>query len=204
MGQRLNIEITNGEKCLANAYYHWSGYTQSAAYWTDYILNTYFHKTLHNPAYLNTPEDQTILAIKLLESTGAGVTDFERACIKENKTLPEIVRNYSYNTASSRNEGLIGVTQDQIDATRKWEEGRVTIDIVHETVNFDCWWFGTFEQYKECYEESPDNLKELPMDPTEIRFSRFGEFKNLIDLLHDDEIYAIRSDDGMGVYCFIA
>ena len=30
MGQRLNIEIVNGETSLANAYYHWSAYTKSA------------------------------------------------------------------------------------------------------------------------------------------------------------------------------
>lgn len=28
MGQRLNIEIHENGKCLANAYYHWSGYTE--------------------------------------------------------------------------------------------------------------------------------------------------------------------------------
>lgn len=30
MGQRLNLEITIGENVLANAYYHWSGYTTSS------------------------------------------------------------------------------------------------------------------------------------------------------------------------------
>lgn len=27
MGQRLNIEITDGEKTLANSYYHWPAYS---------------------------------------------------------------------------------------------------------------------------------------------------------------------------------
>jgi len=30
MGQRLNIEIISNGKCLANAYYHWSAYSDSA------------------------------------------------------------------------------------------------------------------------------------------------------------------------------
>ena len=38
MGQRLNIEIMSGEKVLANAYYHWSAYTASAAELTKIIL----------------------------------------------------------------------------------------------------------------------------------------------------------------------
>lgn len=39
MGQRLNIEIVNGDTCLANAYYHWSGYTLSACDLTMKILD---------------------------------------------------------------------------------------------------------------------------------------------------------------------
>lgn len=31
MGQSLNIEIWNNGEVLANAYYHWSAYTESAA-----------------------------------------------------------------------------------------------------------------------------------------------------------------------------
>lgn len=30
MGQRLNIEIVKDKKVLANCYYHWSGYSNSA------------------------------------------------------------------------------------------------------------------------------------------------------------------------------
>ena len=30
MGQRLVIEIKEGDTVLANAYYHWSGYTETS------------------------------------------------------------------------------------------------------------------------------------------------------------------------------
>ena len=40
MGQRLNIEIVKGDpdNVLANAYYHWSAYTSSAAQLTCLIV----------------------------------------------------------------------------------------------------------------------------------------------------------------------
>ena len=38
MGQRLNIEIWNEGKRLANAYYHWSGYSFSTLYETMKII----------------------------------------------------------------------------------------------------------------------------------------------------------------------
>ena len=41
MGQRLNIEIINDDKVLANAYYHWAGYTTSAISLTETILHSF-------------------------------------------------------------------------------------------------------------------------------------------------------------------
>lgn len=42
MGQRLNIEIMEKEEILlANAYYHWSGYTSSSIYLTQYIIRRF-------------------------------------------------------------------------------------------------------------------------------------------------------------------
>lgn len=41
MGQRLNIEIKNNEKTLANCYYHWSGYTASSLGLTKQIIEAY-------------------------------------------------------------------------------------------------------------------------------------------------------------------
>lgn len=42
MGQRLNIEIVNGETSLANCYYHWSAYTSSALGLTRQIIDAYY------------------------------------------------------------------------------------------------------------------------------------------------------------------
>lgn len=39
MGQRLNIEILKNGEVLANSYYHWSGFSNSAINLTIYIIN---------------------------------------------------------------------------------------------------------------------------------------------------------------------
>ena len=153
MGQRLNIEIKNKGVCLANAYYHWSGYSSSACDMAieimDYIDN--------NPKNC----DDRLYAIRLLESTGAGLTDFnpsdeEKETMKkyykedyykkwlETPNELKIAKNHfpneDFKECEGRNEGLLCVTESGMEETRKWEEARVTINIDTNTVDFDAYW----------------------------------------------------------------
>ena len=68
MGQRLNIEIRKNDEVLANAYYHWSGYTSSSIELTSEIL-----KNIDNVNF----DNDVVKAVKLLEITGAGLTSSE-------------------------------------------------------------------------------------------------------------------------------
>ena len=68
MGQRLNIEIRKEDKVLANAYYHWFGYTSSSLQLTSEIL-----KNIDNVNF----DNDVAKAVKLLEVTGAGLTKSE-------------------------------------------------------------------------------------------------------------------------------
>lgn len=65
MGQRLNLEILetkNGvDNILANAYYHWSGYTSSAIRLTEKAIESIF-KTKN----LEKSDDRRLLAICIL------------------------------------------------------------------------------------------------------------------------------------------
>lgn len=74
MGQRLNIEIVDGETSLANCYYHWSADTNSALELTKQIIDSYYNSKL------------TVgleMAVELLEATGAGINKTERAEIQK-------------------------------------------------------------------------------------------------------------------------
>lgn len=211
MGQRLNAEIHYGDKCLANAYYHWSGYTSSAIHIAERIISFFWDLKEADPHLLATEDDQILIAVQLLEATGAGIADSDRAEVMGSEELSPTVKGYSFKTATSRNDGLIGLTERQMNITRHWEEGRVTIDILNETVNFNCWVFETNEEYDKWYSDPDalsrdrrDKLPELKLDPTEIPFGKFKELGDYICDLIDSCVYAIRSDDHMGVYEFIA
>jgi predicted nucleotidyltransferase len=74
MGQRLNIEIIEDGKVLANAYYHWSGFTRASLELT-YIILEATKRINYN--------DRLVNAIKLLEVTKAGLTDEDREYAKK-------------------------------------------------------------------------------------------------------------------------
>lgn len=114
MGQRLNIEIKKKGKRLANCYYHWSGYTRTSLNLIQEILNSiYDYKDV---------EDDNRQAILLLETTGAGLIE------SEYNTLPETEKKY-HRIGTNRNNGLIAITDKEMNNTEKWEEARVTINL---------------------------------------------------------------------------
>ena len=78
MGQRLNIEIKSGEEIIANAYYHWAAYSESAYELTRLIVDEFDNvKDL----------DKFGQAIVLLQKTGAGVLNEDFDAVKSK--LPE-------------------------------------------------------------------------------------------------------------------
>lgn len=195
MGQRLNIEIQKNGEVLANAYYHWSAYTGNALELTQQILNEINKGRKY--------EDEVINAVKLLEVTGAGLTDKEKEFARNN------IKNYnSYQFAPcrGRNEGLISISKSGIKETRYWEEGRVEIDISKNIINFKVIW----EYSKNEFEINHENKKyeQLPIYDIQfmqISFEAFTEFKDTIMDLLNNKIYYIRcKNDNDTVYVFVA
>lgn len=142
MGQRLNIEICNNTRTLANAYYHWGAYTSSALEYTSEIIEAYYNLS-------GQITDEFQLAVKLLEATGAGITDEEKEKIKYDPDFDFSDINFS--PAIDRNEGLIAVTEKGMEETRSWEEGRVTINIEDENFCFDVVSYYDKDEYVEDY-----------------------------------------------------
>lgn len=159
MGQRLNIEIKINGKVRANAYYHWSGYTQTAKNITLSILKG---------AYKFLDGDPTLRAIRLLEISGAGLTDSERC--EALKMYPET--NFSPN--EGRNNGLIAITPNAIKETRRWEEGRITLDFDKKIVKFNVYFKrAAKEYYKDEYYKNRTIHAELLRSPFYMTFDYF-------------------------------
>lgn len=173
MGQRLNIEIVSDGALLANCYYHWSAYTDSALALTELIIDKFYDSDT-SPGIKN--------AVELLESTGAGVNERERIEIKK---FPNKFVGIDFKKATDRNCGIISVTENGMEETRYWEEARVTIDVLNQTVSFDVFYKYYEKEYVEEYADEDDvRLSDLPvchLDLDSIPFEDIGELRLLVD-----------------------
>ena len=154
MGQRLNIQFemdipNSGEpKVLANAYYHWSGYTSSA-----YELV----KQIADSDYCNvecTIIDPVEKAIRILEVTGAGLTKDE---------FTEAYPESKYKLSTNRNDGLIAISEAGMLETQNWEEARVTINLSTKMIDMGGVYY-LDEVDEEDEDETTANIPELEYD----------------------------------------
>ena len=166
MGQILNIEIVSNGELLANSYYHWSGYSNTAIMMTEGIIGEYKRTKDYNKGPL--------FAIRLLESTGAGAVDPER--FREILKMPDV----RLQKCEGRNEGIIDIEPEKMQENRAWEEGRVTIDIAKETFDFDVLDYRTEEDIRECCEDYEEEIYETDIKLKEIPFENVFEIEAFI------------------------
>ena len=154
MGQRLNIQIemdipnSSESKVLANAYYHWSGYTSSAYELVKKIADSNYWNEECKLA------DPVAQAINLLEVTGAGLTKDEFT-----DKYPESI----YKLSTDRNDGLIAISEKGITETQNWEEARVTINLSTNMVDMGgVYYLDEVDEEEE--EETTEDIPELEYD----------------------------------------
>ena len=195
MGQRLNIEILDNGKCLANSYYHWSAVSDVSCEMLKDII-----KDINKKKY-----DVSVLsAIRILENTGAGLTDFcpseEDKEFAKNHYTAEYYEEWSkkpseikeaqklypaekFKDCVSRNLGLISISESGINETRYWEEGRVSIDLTTRKVNYNV----LFDYRKEDY--TKEEREEIAFVKTDLDFSNlsFEQVDKLYDLIIENK-----------------
>lgn len=200
MGQRLNVEIHYEGEIMANAYYHWSGYTRSALEVTKEIINAY------QPYQENIKMPKEVIAIRLLESTGARLTPEELRVAND-----RFKDDAPFEGDANRNDGLISITKEGIENTRGWEEGRVILNLDDETVDFYVCNYYFKEQYLDVISwdlnHDSDRLtdemleikfKEIPLydvDLEEFHFSEIEERMKFVDDLVRQGHYQYRLPD---------
>lgn len=188
MGQRLNIEIMSGNKILTNAYYHWSAYSETAIEMTKNIINEYYEINEKNEIFK---------AVKLLECTGAGVNDEEKNLIKNNPLLNSLIMQNSIN----RNEGLLSVSEEGMQKTRYWEEGRVTIHIDTETFDFNVLCRIGIDEYEEVYERKVEDVPFI--ENFSFDHILFSDVDKVIEIINKYEESGIRYPNTDFVITFI-
>lgn len=157
--------VANG-KSLVNAYFHWSAYTHEALFMLQEIIETQEKLDILDEIK-NMPLDKK--AIYLLIFIGAGITP-EDEYLNVNK-YPDI-----WIKGTNRNTGLINISEEQKEICRTWEEGRITIDIVQKTFEFNVFFEFSKEEMEEMSETKMNFLKILPIE-TSGSYEDFEKFK---------------------------
>lgn len=187
MGQRLNLEIWNNGKVLANAYYHWSAFTESSAEIISKALNYIENNTLED-------NNALLYAIRILESTGADLTEDEIAYANTINGL----KGKAFSPCVNRDYGLIAITEKGIEDTRYWEEYSAYIYIDEKRISFRILYEQKSWEYEKMQKEEYDNIvsardlqrKEWNID--DIKFDSWKKFSEFIKTQHEPWISNIK------------
>lgn len=189
MGQRLNIEIVKNNELLANSYYHWSGYSHCAINLAIEIINNFNYIKKYKVE--NATNKDLLLAIRLLEETGAGTN---KSDIDETiKRIGLIDENIILKNCQGRDEGIIESSKEGMEENRYWEEGRVTIDIENHKIKFKVF-DNISEEDKNEYEENGDKFKDININFGNIKFEDVFDLKALIDKSRYKKQYYFRNN----------
>ena len=172
MGQRLNIQFEDNTGVLANAYYHWSGYTSSAMLLTNQIISS--------DLIDDTSISNKVKAVKLLELTGAGLTKYEF-----NDDFP----SHLYKESKDRTNGLIAISKEGIEETQNWEEARVTIDLDTHNINFRVYWDVNIEEY------DPEQSYDSELNYEDVSFEKFPELYTEFELNYNKGKYIVNTPE---------
>ena len=179
MGQRLNIQYEDNTGVLANAYYHWSGYTSSAMFLTNEIISS--------DLIDDTSISNKVKAVKLLELTGAGLTRDEF-----NDDFP----SHLYKASKDRTNGLIAISKEGIEETQSWEEARVTINLDTQQIHFDIYWDVNIEEYDpEDIAKIPEQSYDSELDYEDVSFEKFPELYKEYDLNYSKGKYIVNTPE---------
>ena len=172
MGERLNIEIIKNGETLANCYYHWAGYSNSSVELAKTIIQNIDKVKCDN---------DVLTAIRLLESTGAGLTDRE---IEYAKTVDEL-KDIKFEETAGRNEGLIGISPNEIDNTRTWQEHSLYIYLDENRMSFKVYftndrWEWESNNKEEGIEIKFDDLEVTDINFDDIKFDKIDSFEEFV------------------------
>lgn len=189
MGQRLVVDITDGEKTLACAYYHWSAYTESAQAVAKATLESYYYdKDLKYNKYA--------LAIKMLQRTGARLAPDEAKFISNMKGCESAI---IYQDEVDRNDGIIYVTEPEILNCKDWSEGDIIINPLLERISFQVYYDMPKDdfiyEYKNDFEDVEEEFHKIPILEESLWDMSFEDFLNMPSLVEKYPGFARDLDD---------
>lgn len=152
MGQRLNLEFQYGDKVIANAYYHWSGYT------IDSLIELL---RVHELMEYDNIYDEKSAIIELVNvydnklSLQSGLLD---SLDEVKKYIPEY---HGIKTNLNRNYGLLAISEEVINNIRENMEFILKYDIKNKKIIDST---GVFETEIDYPSQTLESLNEITSD----------------------------------------
>lgn len=190
MGQRLVIEIKEGDTVLANAYYHWSGYTETSLNLLNEVMNK---GILNNIPIKFSKRDEQLYAIKLLETTGAKILeeDFKIATLKFPMN--------EFETSKNKTDGLIAFSEKNINKNMDSAEAIISIDLKSRTIDIGgIYNYEDLDELQEMANEDEEdlNIAIIDFNITEISFEDFkNRFEDIKKLIENHEYIKSKEDE---------
>lgn len=172
MGQRLVVNIYKNDKNLANAYYHWSAYSYAS-------LET-IKPAIEMLESYDSENFGVVDAIKILQATGAEITDGELEYCKENNI--EVSRNYE---TIDRNQGLIAVSEKEMKETLDWAEGIIDIYVDEKQICYGIYWETDEDEFKVVAEEEGREIKVIDVELKDFPIVNFADVSHLMDKIEE-------------------
>lgn len=156
MGQRLVISVETKGEPIAKLYFHWSAYTSSALYETQDVVHCiYNHKD-------ETIKELQLRLIRWCEENGGGIdgkTD-------EFEYIQKMFPNETFETEGySRSNGLIALSEKNMQEMQYWSEGDVIIDLDEDLINFGVYaYYESLEEYIENRQDWDDEFEGITLE----------------------------------------
>ena len=142
MGMRLVIKVYNKEERIAQAYYHWSGYSISSTEIVMEFINCYINHLKDKKFYDDEKIDMTYKAVKALQATGAQPWIYDKGLI--DYIFSD--RQYEFICEGNRDEGIISIQKNasfdmqvRLDINLSEEIVSSVILNAEDGVGFFCW-----------------------------------------------------------------
>ena len=214
MGQRLVINFLHGNSRIANVYYHWSGYTSSALY---ALANFKERFDATNGIPVNNPDGEedillhTLRALTTISDEQKKINDalaqsenqFDsifvdngaRISREDSKALSERYPDEYFGDPAdtNRNNGLICITEGQMEDSMSWAEADATVDLDRMRIEFNVLYYTEDDDdddfvcdnpYTPTVQEVDFDLSDMTFDNIKWLIDRIEEGDKDIDALH--------------------
>ena len=197
MGQRLVVTVRSMGEDLCKMYFHWSAYTIPALMEVRDMMAEF-------PMETKSKDEAILYFIRYCEKNGGGISDGYGG--KEWNYITEKYPNEKFKVDGiSRNNGLIGISEEKMDSIQSWSEGDIIIDLDEMTVHNEVFWFyDGIDAYNEELVDREDELATLDDIPEvgEIGDFDLEDIDDVIANLEDIPGYVCRN--GNEIYELIA